>query len=88
MPALLRQKETSDISSKSELLMFCNFTQCALLPGQFDASTLILLRDMLDKASLYQIDVSCSVIRNLTFVTCLLLAMKAVMLSKFIYYGH
>ena len=32
--ALLRQKEASDIPSKSELLMFSYFTQCALLPGQ------------------------------------------------------
>ena len=32
--ALLWQKEASDIPSKSELLMFLYFTQCALLPGQ------------------------------------------------------
>ena len=32
--AQLWQKEASDIQSKSELLMFLYFTQCALLPGQ------------------------------------------------------
>ena len=32
--ALLWQKETSDIPSKFELLMFSYFTSCALLPGQ------------------------------------------------------
>ena len=32
--ALLWQKEASDIPSKSELLKFLYFTQCALLPGQ------------------------------------------------------
>ena len=32
--ALLCQKEASDITSKSELLMFSYITQCALLTGQ------------------------------------------------------
>ena len=32
--ALLWQMEASDILSKSELLKFLHFTQCALLPGQ------------------------------------------------------
>ena len=52
--ALLWQKEASDIPSKSELFkMFSYSTQ-----AKFDASTLILLRDMLGKTSWYSIVVS------------------------------
>ena len=56
---LLWQKEASDLRSKSELLIFSYFTQCAPLPGQILCiNTHLLLRDMLCKTSWYSIDVS------------------------------
>ena len=58
--ALLWQKEASDIPSKSELLMFSYFTYivCSSSRPNLYASTLILLREMLGKASWYAIAVS------------------------------